>query len=394
MKRLSREEVLTLAAERFSGPSGYGVSIYQPADPAGREALEGPIRFKNLLDEAEDALVGRGLKRAEAHEILQQAWTLHGSADFHRAPGLGLALFAAPGFFRYFRLPLDLPELVVVGDRFHIKPLLPQLTGDGRFYVLALSQGGVRLLEGDRQAVREAPLGDDVPKSLADWMKYTEEVESLQFHTRTDNPISTDVRGGIFYGSGSGAERDNKDEILGWFKQLEDAVEDKLHEERAPLVLAGVEYLLPLYRQASGYKHILDEVITGNQEGTPDADLHRRAWELVEPHFGDEERGAREAYAIQAGRGTAMARLGEVLRAAHDGRIDTLFVRRDVQRWGKFDVEKRKADERPANTGSQAQPGDEDLLDLAATQTLLMGGTVFVVDDVPGNGDLAAVVRY
>ena len=385
MKRLSREEVLELAAER-PGPC---VSLYQPADPPGREALEGPIRYKNLLDDAEDRLVSSGVKRADAHDILQQARALHGNAEFYRTPGQGLALFAAPGFFRYFRLPLDFVELVVVGNRFHIKPLLPLLTGDGRFYVLALSQRSVRLLEGDRHEVRETPLGDDVPTSLADWMKYTEEVESIQFHTRTDNPISTDGRGGIFYGSGSAAERDNKDEILEWFKQLEDAVEDNIREDRAPLVLAGVEYLLPLYRQASGYKRILDEVIKGNQEGTPDADLHKRAWELVEPHFGDEERSAREAYAIQAGRGTTMSRIGEVLRAASDGRVNTLFVRRGAQRWGKFDLDKRKAEDH-----SPAQPGDQDLLDLAATETLLMGGTVFVVDVVPGNGDLAAVVRY
>jgi hypothetical protein len=389
MKQLSREEVLELAAARTDPSAGPCVSIYQPADPPGREALEGPIRFKNLLDDAEDSLVARGKKRAEAHEILQQAWALHGNADFYRAPGLGLALFAAPGFFRYFRVPLSFAELVVVGDRFHIKPLLPLLTGDGRFYVLALSQGGVRLLEGDRHEMREVPLDEDVPKSLAEWMKYTEEVESRQFHTRTDNPISTGMRGAVFFGTGSAADQDNKDEILEWFKQLEDAVEDKMGEDRAPLVLAGVEYLLPLYRQASGYKHILDEAITGNQEGTPDAELHKRAWELVEPHFGDEERAAREAYAIQAGRGTSMSRLGEVLRAAHDGRIDTLFVRRGAQRWGKFDTVKRKADEH-----SSGQPGDQDLLDLAATQTLVMGGTVFAVDDVPGSGDLAAVVRY
>jgi hypothetical protein len=147
--------------------------------------------------------------------------------------------------------------------------------------------------------------------------------------------------------------------------------------------------LLPLYRQASGYRQILDEAITGNQEGTPDAELHRRAWDLVEPHFADDERAAREAYAIQAGRGTAMSRLGEVLRAAHDGRVDTLFVRRGAQRWGKYDLDKRKAEDH-----GEMQPGDRDLLDLAATQTLLMGGTVYVIDDVPGNGDLAAVVRY
>lgn len=389
MKRLSREEILELAAER-QGPC---VSLYLPAEPPGREVLEGPIRYKNLLDDAEGALIAAGVKRGEAHDILQEAWALRGNAEFHRAPGLGLALFVGPGFLRYDRLPLDFAALVVVGARFHIRPLLPLLTGDGRFFVLALSQGSVRLLEGDRHAVREIPLSDDAPRSLADWLKYTEAEKSLQFHTRTDNPASVGERGGVFFGSGSAAEKDNKDDILQWFKQLEDAVADKLRADRAPLVLAGVEYLLPLYRQASGYKYTLDEVITGNQEDTSDADLHRRAWELVEPHFADDERAAREAYALQAGRRTAVSRLGEVLRAAHDGRIDTLFVRGGAQRWGKFDLQKRKAEDRASESGG-AQPGDQDLLDLAAIQTLLMGGTVFVVDNVPGNGDLAAVVRY
>jgi hypothetical protein len=39
-------------------------------------------------------------------------------------------------------------------DRFHLKPLLPLLTGDGRFYILALSQNQVRLLQGTRYSVR------------------------------------------------------------------------------------------------------------------------------------------------------------------------------------------------------------------------------------------------
>ena len=54
----------------------------------------------------------------------------------------------------------------------------------------------------------------------------------------------------------------------------------------------------------------------------------------------------------------------------------------------------RKAVERAPTMGEAPEPGDRDLLDLAATQTLLMGGTVFVVDDVPGGGEVAAVVRY
>jgi hypothetical protein len=354
--------------------------------------MEGPIRYKNLLDDAEDRLVARGIKRPEAHAILAQAWGLHGEADFWRtATGRSIALFAAPGFFEYFRLALDVPELVVLGDRFHIKPLLPFLTGDGRFYVLALSQNQVRLLEGDRFSVREVGLDDDTPKSLAEALKYDQPVESRQFHTRTDNPASSEMRGGVFFGTGAAADQDNKDEILRWFKDLEDGVEKRLAGDRAPLVLAGVEYLLPLYRQASGYRYILDEVITGNQDEKASDELHKAAWQLVEPHFKDDERAAREAFAIQAGRGLSLSSLEEVLRAAHDGRVEVLFVPRDRQRWGRYDPIKRRVTKH-----QEYEPGDQDLLDLAAVQTLAMGGTVYVVDpeEIPNGGNLAAAVRY
>jgi hypothetical protein len=45
--------------------------------------------------------------------------------------------------------------LVIVSERFHVKPLLPLLSGDGRFYVLALSQNEIRLLQGTRYSVEQ-----------------------------------------------------------------------------------------------------------------------------------------------------------------------------------------------------------------------------------------------
>jgi hypothetical protein len=42
------------------------------------------------------------------------------------------------------------------------------------------------------------------------------------------------------------------------------------------------------------------------------------------------------------------------------------------------------------------EPGDEDLLDLAAIQSILNGGTVYAVEpeQVPDHAPLAAVFRY
>jgi len=43
--------------------------------------------------------------------------------------------FVASDLFRYYRLSLLFEELVVVTDRFHLKPLLPLLSSDERFMV-------------------------------------------------------------------------------------------------------------------------------------------------------------------------------------------------------------------------------------------------------------------
>jgi hypothetical protein len=51
---------------------------------------------------------------------------------------------------RSYRLPLPFEQLVVISDDFHLKPPLPFFASDGRFYILALSQNQVRLLEGIR----------------------------------------------------------------------------------------------------------------------------------------------------------------------------------------------------------------------------------------------------
>ncbi len=76
------------------------------------------------------------------------------------------------------------------------------------------------------------------------------------------------------------------------------------------------------------------------------------------------------------------------------GRVESLFVAVGHQQWGTFDPDTHRAYLHPS-----AEPGDEDLLDLAVVQTLLHGGNVYMVNleempDDPMHGPLAAVFRY
>ena len=135
------EEFKMLMAER----PGWCVSLFMPTHRGGEGTREDPIRFQNLLRLAEERLVEKGMRTVDARSLLGPARSLEGYSPFWRHLNDGLAMYLAQGVFRYYALPIPLAEQLVVAEHFYIKPLLPLLSGDGRFYVLALSQNQVRL---------------------------------------------------------------------------------------------------------------------------------------------------------------------------------------------------------------------------------------------------------
>jgi hypothetical protein len=383
MKLLSRAELEELMQPR----EGACVSLFAPMVKAGPETQQNPIRFKNLVRQAQDALVERGLAEPGARELLAPASGLIDDTPFWQHQSTGLAVFVSPSTFRYYRLPLELRELAVVEDRFHLKPLLPLFSGDGRFYVLALSQKRVRLLEATRHSVRELDLGD-LPTSLNEAVGYELEETHIQYHsgTRTSRGASSPV----YHGQGGG-EDDVKLEIQKFFNLLDGGVRSLIAERDAPLVLAGVEFLFPLYRQGSGHPHLVEGGVTGNHDATSAEELQEKAWPLVEPLFTRSQAAAAGRFRDLLGTGQASGQFDDVVTAAHDGRVETLFVALGTRRWGSFDEERREVDLAEHNG-----PGTEDLVDFAALQTLLKGGQVFAVqpEHVPEGGAVAAVYRY
>ena len=383
MELLSRQELEWLT-ERRDKPS---VSIFMATHRAGAGTEQDPIRLKNLLGGAEERLIAGGIRGPEARKLLAPAQELLEDGLFWQHQSDGLAIFASGELFRAYRLPVRFEEMVIVTDRFHIKPLLPLLSGDGRFYVLALSQKSLRLLQGTRFSVSEIEL-EGVPDSLADALKFDDPERQLQFHTGT--PAGPGGRGAMFHGHGAGA-REKKDNILRYFRQVDKGLQDLLPGEGLPLVLVGVDYLLPIYREANTYRYLVSAGIEGNPEALSAEELHGRAWAIVQPHFEGARREAISRYRQLAGTGLASANIDVVVPAAYHGRIDTLFVAVGRQQWGAFDRETNAIDVRDA-----PEPGDNDLLDSAAVQTLSHGGTVYAVEleEVPGDSPLAAIFRY
>ncbi len=80
-----------------------------------------------------------------------------------------------------------------------------------------------------------------------------------------------------------------------------------------------------------------------------------------------------------------------VVAAALAGQVETLFVDARRHQWGRWEPASNEVHLDP-----ERQPRSDDLLDLAASQTLLHRGHVFasVDDDTPSGAPLAAVFRH
>jgi hypothetical protein len=360
------------------------VSIYMPAHRAGPEVRQNPIRFKNLLQKAQEMLDEMGVP---GNDILQPTRDMEKDDFFWSKQSEGLALFLSPHVFLSFRLPLRFDELVVVTERFHTKPLLPLLSSQRMFYILTLSQDGVRLLQCTGQHFKEVT-PKEVPRGIAEALKYDDPQSQLQFHTGAKSPGPK--RPAMFHGHGVGID-ETKDNIRRYFYQVDKGLHSVLHDENAPLVLVGGDHLLPLYGEANSYPHLLDKGVDVNPEALSDEELHEQAWSVVEPFFMKARQETADQYRDLLGTGRTSNDLKEILPQASFGRVESLFVSVGVQRWGIFDEK----------TGEVAlherqEPGDCDLLDLAALYTLIKGGTVHAVtqDEVPDESPICATFRY
>lgn len=393
MKLISREEIKTLVEQ----PKDNSVSIYMPVISAGAEVRQNPIRFKNLIKEAHRRLIEAGVDETQVTQLLEKADEID-RQDFWEGIGeQGLAIFISKNVFNYYIVPLEFEELVVVSDGFHVKPLLQILNHNGRFYVLGLSQNKVRMLVGTRYRCQEIDLTalENVPTSLDEALQYDDVSEKqLQMHSTARG--AQNAQTGVFHGQGVGTDdAEQKTNIMRFFKALAKGLENNIlhHDEQVPLILAGVDFLIPMYKEANSYQYVMEDAVTGNPEILSPQELHSQALPIVETYWNNSQKKVVDLYNELLGNNTGNAsnNLEEIVAAAYYQKIDTLLVAQDEHKWGLFDKGSQKI-----YMHQQEETGDEDLLDLAAAHTLINGGSVYVVepDKVPSNKPVAAIFRY
>lgn len=360
------------------------LSLYQATHLQHPDNVQDPIRFRNLVKEMEESLRQNYPKR-EVAPLLAQFHALADNAAFWNHTTAGLAVLAAPGMFRVYRLPRPVVDLVVVADSFHTKPLMRITQSTDHYQVLGLSRNTFKLFEGNRDSLVEVQPMDSAPQTAQEMLG--KEADSREGAHRAYGPSGdsawqgTDVKQAL-------ADRD----LEQFFRAVDQAVAHRYAKSGGRgLILAALPEHHNLFRSVSKNPQLLKEAIDVHPDAMSLDTLRERAWQLIQPYYLDRLSGLVDAYGVATGKNQGSALLDDIAKAAVEGRVATLLLEADRMVPGHIDAVTGKV-----TTAQLDDPKVDDLLDDLGEWVLKSGGDVVMVpaERMPSTTGAAAAFRF
>lgn len=381
MDTFDRESLDRLAGNQ-GGPC---VSLYMPTHLPGKDSEQDAIRHRNLLHQAERMLAESWIDENLAGEFLAKANGLSSDTKFWDRRQKGLAIFVSPVTFEAYRTSIPLVEQVTVANRFRVRPILPLLEHDISFLLLSLSQNQVALYAVDEQSIDELEV-PNIPLNLNESLNYVASDRGSQVHAAMRG--NHGKQAGVFHGQG-GKPDSSQEDLLAFFGIVDKAITGYLGNSTRPMMLACVASHAPLYRKKNSYKHLMSECLTGNHEHDNKQDLHQRAWEIGKRLLTTEADMIAARYADRSGTTKVSDEASTIIPSAIAGRVEALLYDPKAQLFGRYDASAE-------NLVLTGEAGDEDLIDIAAIETVRHGGSIHVLtdQDIPTNAPMAAIFRY
>lgn len=268
-----------------------------------------------------------------------------------------LVAFRSLTTLAYWHLPVELPELVVVGQKAVVCPLISQLQSNRRFYLLAMNGERAQLYRGS--AFRLEPVHVELAPASA------------------------------LVPAGAGGGLDESADPLGRIRAIERGVAQAMAELPLPLLVSAPERELWMFRSVARFDDMVSFGLVGDMTGMAPEVLHARAWPMVQAHLDDQEIGVLDRWGLLATSNRATDDLTAIARASAVGRVRELIVEREAVVPGHLD----------RDTGLLLAAGQRDrnnVLDELAESVCLHGGEVFRLrhDRMPTRSPIAATLRW
>jgi hypothetical protein len=360
------------------------LSLYQPTHRHHPDTQQDPIRFRNLVKVLEESLRQKYSSR-DLRRLLRPFQELAEDYHFWNYNLDGLAVLAGPGVFHFYRLPRPVPELAVVAESFHVKPLIRILQSADRYHVLGLNRQQIKLFEGNRDALAEVEIEPGVPRTA---IEVVGEEEAKEDHLSV---WPSAPGGGVHYGTASTAEILDH-EANRFFRAVDRAILEHYSRPLAlPLILAALPENQSSFRQISRNPFLIAEGVTIHPDALSVEALRERTWQVLEPHYLKRLAGLVEMFGVVRAKELGDDDLAQIAPNAAAGRVATLLIEADRLIPGRLDGATGEIE-----FAELTDPNVADLLDDVAAVVLKNSGHVVIVpaERMPTQTGIAAIYRY
>ncbi|NBO91455.1 MAG: hypothetical protein EBV06_03940 [Planctomycetia bacterium] len=394
MTALSRATIASLLV----GHKPPCLSLYQPTHRGYPQSQQDAILFRNLLKTAEESLH----QKYPGHDLAPVVKRLHALATddqfWHNALD-GLAVLASSDTYLALPLPRTVKPLAMVGDGFHVQPLLRYTQSADRFQVLALTRRTAKMYEGDRY---------DLERISTEHFPATIEEALGEEWSQDDQAVMQSGGGSMAFHHGRGTPHDEveKDEWR-FFKVIDGAVADRFSKPSGlPLVLVALAEHQAIFRRVSQNMALTAQGVETNPEALDLNELREVVWKAVEPYYLTRLAQWCEDYTNAQALEMGSSDLCDVVKAALSGRVGRLMIEADRVVPGRVDprsgaiLQQTDLDSGGKSGKSSLPPFAQadaiDLLEEVAEKVLRTGGEVVVVppERMPSSTGLAATYRF
>lgn len=365
------------------------ISIFIPAHRAGQETLEGKdaLHLKNQLKEVRKKLEAEHLDEHDIEAFERPIHELLEDSEFWRHQSDGLAVFISEGIFKAYTVPVSFEPLTYISNSFYLLPLISMFNEEGLFYILTINTEEVKFYEGTKYEITEIDIQDLIPSRLEDRVGYDYDQKNVQFKSQKG-----DKEEATFHGHDDAGD-ENKKELMVFFRAVDNGLMSILSDtQEPPMIICGLDSHVSIYKEVNSYQNLFPENISVNPADVDLVSLHDEARELLTPYFSKDRKTKKEKFFEVQGTGKSSTRIEEIVPAAVDGKIDTLFVQTGSDIFGIYDPAGRDVIVREKD-----QTPNVSLLNLIAVKTLDQGGKIYFQskEDMPDDTSIVnAVFRY
>jgi hypothetical protein len=280
---------------------------------------------------------------------------------------------------------MPVPDIAIVANSFHLKPLRHYLQTSDRFQILAISLTDMQFYSGNRYSLVKVALPQGFPQNINEALGE----ELTERHATALSLSGPPGKTNLQHGQGARKDEVEKDAER-FFRVFDREVHERITKNtQLPLILAALPEHHNLFHKVSRNPMLIERGIMINPKSTTLEKLRELAWQIIEPDYTSKIEHIIAKYNESRAHGLGSDNLDKVAQAADEGRVDTLLL--EEGRIIPGTIVKGHV-----HLSYLSHPEIDDVLDDLGELVTQKGGIVMIIpkEMMPVQSGLAAIYRY